>query len=47
MKKGENILSKLCFKKNEMIMTMIMAIRKGNGTGILEKAASTCEVDTN
>lgn len=47
MKKGENILSKLCFRKNEMIIIMMMAIRKGKGIGILEKAVRTYDVDTN
>lgn len=41
MKKGENILSKLCLRKNEIIIIMIIAIRNGKGIGILEKAVRT------
>lgn len=46
MNRGENILGKLCFSKNEMMIIMRIAMRKGNGTGIPMSALAIDELDT-
>ena len=47
IKKGENIFSKLCLKKNDIIMIIIIDIKNGKGIGTFEKAAKTYELDLN
>lgn len=43
MKIGEDILAKLCLRKNETTITISIAIKKGKGTGISERAANTSD----
>lgn len=46
-KRGENILEKLCLNKKAMISTIMVAIRKGKGTGIFKRAVPIADPDTN
>ena len=43
MKRGANILVKLCFSRKAVTITIRMAIRKGKGTGIPISALATAE----